>query len=59
LVLDETLPADFPDGEVIIHLVPAKKSPDCPPTPEEIAQSQSGFAQSVLLDPAEDVWDHE
>jgi len=58
LVLDEPLPEGFANSEVIVSI---ERLTDgrTHPRPEELAQSQTGFARSVLLDPEEDVWDHE
>jgi hypothetical protein len=58
LVLDEPLPEDLGNSEVLVSI---EKFPSQPGDlrPEELAQSQTGFARSVLLDPEEDVWDHE
>lgn len=58
LVLDEPLPEDLGNSEVLVSIEKFSKQPD-DLRPEELAQSQSGFARSVLLDPEEDVWDRE
>jgi len=58
LILDEPLPPDFEDSEVLVSI--KHLSPNSPhPRPEERLQSESGFARTVLLDSSEDVWDHE
>lgn len=58
LVLDEPLPKDLGNDEVLVSIEKLSSQRD-DLSPEELAQSQSGFARSVLLDPEEDVWDHE
>lgn len=58
LVLDEPLPEDLGNNEVLVSIEKFSNQRD-DLRPEEMAQSQSGFARSVLLDPDEDVWDHE
>lgn len=58
LILDEPLPPDFEDSEVLVSIT--QLSPKDPrPRPEERLQSETGFARAVLLDSSEDVWDHE
>mgnify|MGYP005857862721 CR=1 FL=1 len=58
LVLDDPLPTDLGNSQVLVSIEKFSKQ-GANPRPEELAQSQTGFARSVLLDPEEDVWDHE
>lgn len=58
LVLDESLPEELGNSQVLVSIeIFPNRANDL--RPEELAQSQTGFARSVLLDPEEDVWDHE
>lgn len=59
LILDESLPASLPEGEVMVHITPAGSQYRGQTSPRELAQPASGFVRSVLLDPAEDVWQND
>ena len=58
LVLDEPLPTDLENGEVVVFIEKLSQNSKNL-RPGELAQSQTGFARSVLLDPEEDIWEHE
>ena len=53
IVLDAPSPMDLSASKITVLI----EDPVNPPFPEEVTQSQSGFAKSILLDPAEEVWE--
>ncbi len=54
VVLDAPLPNGIKPTHVIVEI-----SDVSPATVEELAQSESGFARTVLLDSSEDVWEND
>ena len=52
IILDEPIPNEFLSGQVYVILV----NSDDVPTAQELAQSSSGFAREVLLNPTENIW---
>jgi len=54
VVLDAPLPKGIKPTYVVVEI-----SEVSPATVEELAQSESGFARTVLLDSSEDVWEND
>ncbi len=54
IVLDEPLPTDLGPARIVVEISEAVGT-----TPEELAQSESGFARMVLMDSAEDIWEND
>lgn len=52
IILDEPIPNEFLSGQVYVTL----GNSDDMPTAQELAQSSSGFARVVLLNPTENIW---
>jgi hypothetical protein len=52
IILDEPIPGGFLAEQVYVLLV----NSDDAPTAQELAQSTSGFAREVLLNPTENIW---
>ncbi len=60
LKTDLPIPDSFPKGPVLITLTPLTSVEDQPPvTAGEMAQGESGFIQTILLNPSENVWDND
>ncbi|GAB4183242.1 MAG: hypothetical protein Fur0032_24210 [Terrimicrobiaceae bacterium] len=55
IVLDAPPPLDISTSKITVLI----EEPANSPSPEELTQSRSGFAKSILLDPAEDVWEND
>lgn len=58
LILDEPLPHGLQNAQVFVFIEQLPQDTN-EARPEERAQSESGFAREVLMDPSENVWDHE
>ena len=56
IILDESLPEGFSEGSLVVYLEQTDFSKT---SPDEIIQSSSGFAQNVLLNTEEDVWEND
>lgn len=54
IVLDEPLPSGLHLPRIVVEICEAASA-----TAEELAQSESGFARTVLMDSAEDVWEND
>lgn len=52
VILDEPIPSGFLPKQVYVLLLDASESP----TAQELAQSSSGFARDILLNPSENIW---
>lgn len=55
IVLDDPMPPNLNAARVTVLI----EEPAGRPSPEEMAQSHSGFATEALMDPAEDVWEND